>query len=149
MFKLISILLVTISSLANYLHPTHVWELIIKLLQKKHIQLIFNQNQADAQKWSIRRRKEEVSLGISNYHFQTICPFSYLETDIIQYQDAFDNTFTTPWSDGLFKVFLWKSRVQRIAYLYYGKPNSNNQVTLSNNLISFASTIPAHSDSIS
>ena len=50
-----------------------------QVIAKKHIQLIFKQSQAEAQKWSMRRRKEEVHLGICNYHFQTIYPlFSIL-----------------------------------------------------------------------
>ena len=77
--------------LASYLGMRTYYQVIAK----KHIQFIFNQSQADAQKWSMRRRKEEVYLGICNYYFQTICPFSYPETDIIQYQNAFDNTFIT------------------------------------------------------
>ena len=50
--------------------------------------------------------------------------------------------------DGLFKALFWKSFAQRIVYHYFGEPNSNNQVILSNNFISLISVILAHNDSI-
>ena len=118
-----------------------------QVITTKHIQLIFNQSQADAQQLSMRHRKE-VYLGTCNYHLQSFHPLSNPETDVIQYQDAFNNILITIWSDGLFKALFWKSLVQKIVYHYFGEPNSNNQAILSNNFIPLISTILAHNNSI-
>ena len=74
-----------------------------QVITTRHIQLIFNQSQADACQLSMKHKKE-VYLGTCNYHLQTFHPLSNPETDVIQYQDAFNNILITIWSDGLFKV---------------------------------------------
>ena len=114
----------------------------------RHSQLVLNQNQADIRILSMKCRKE-VFLGTYNYYPQPIYPYSNPETNIIQYQDAFNIILITIWSDGLFKALFWKSLVQRIIYHCFSKYNLNNQVVLSNNSILLTSAILAHSDSIS
>ena len=80
---------------------------------------------------------------LSNHHFQLSYPSSHPEIDVTQHQYAFNNTLVTIQSDGLFKALFWNSLVQQIVYPYFGEPNSNNQVTLSNNFILLTFTILA------
>ena len=103
--------------------------------------LILDHSQIDTQQLPLRHEKEEV------YFVQLSRPSTYPEADITQHQDAFNSILVTTWSDGLFKALFWNLLVHRIVYPYFGEPNSNNQVTLSNNLILLIVTILAHNDS--
>ena len=109
--------------------------------------ILNNHSQVDTQQLSLRHRKEEVYFGTHYHHFQLSHPSTHPEADITQHQDAFNNILVTTWSDGLFKALFWNLLVHRIVYPYFGEPNSNNQVTLSNNFILLIFTILAHNDS--
>ena len=57
------------------------------------------------------KRRKEAYFGAYNYYYQPIILLPNPETNIIQYQDVFNNIPFTIWSDGLLKALFWKSLV--------------------------------------
>ena len=75
----------------------------------RHSHFLLNQNQDDVPILSMQRRKE-VYLGTYHYYLQPLYPFFNLETNVIRYQDIFNNILSITRSD---VILLLKSSLTR------------------------------------